>query len=176
MRVAYPSALGVAGIACLALTPPAQGQRIQELVEAESVFPEPFSRIAGLRELADGRLVIADQLERHISFLDFAAGTMHEIGRRGGGPGEYETPGALLPLPDDHTLLVDMGNMRLTRITPDGELDKESWPMMTAAGAFIRPTRADGQGLLYYSGGGIMINRGGGASPPPSDSQPVLSR
>jgi hypothetical protein len=173
MRVVHLSALGVAGIAALALTLPAHGQRIQEFVEAESLFPEPFSRIAGLRELADGRVVIADQLERHLSILDFAAGTMHEIGRRGAGPGEYETPGALLPLPGDHTLLVDMGNMRLTRITPDGELDKESWPMMTAAGAFIRPTGADGQGLLYYSSGRIMINRGGGASPPPSDSQPV---
>ena len=174
MRVVHLSSLGVAGIASLALTLPAHGQRIQELVEAESVFPEPFSRIAGLRELADGRVVIADQLERHISFLDFAGGTMHEIGRRGGGPGEYETPGALLPLPDDHTLLVDMGNMRLTAITPDGALDKESWPMMTAAGAFIRPTGADGHGGLYYSGGGIMINRGGGASALPPDSQPVV--
>jgi hypothetical protein len=160
-------------VGCLAITPPAQGQRTVQLAEAESTFPEPFTRIAGLRELADGRVVIADQLERHISVLDFATGTMHEIGHRGAGPGEYESPGALLPLPGDHTLLVDMGNMRLTRITPDGSLDKESWPMMTASGAFIRPTGTDAQGLLYYSGGGIVISRGGGASPTPSDSQPV---
>jgi hypothetical protein len=174
MRVAHLSAFGVAGIACLAMTPPAHGQRIQELGDAESVFPEPFTRIAGLRELADGRVVVADQTERHISFLDFAAGTMREIGRRGAGPGEYETPGALLPLPHNVTLLVDMGNMRLTRILPDGELDKESWPMMTSTGSFIRPTGTDAKGHFYYSGGGIMINRGGGSGATPSDSQPIL--
>jgi len=167
-------ALALAGAGCLALAAPAHGQRIQELAEAESAFPEPFSRITGLRELSDGRVLIADQLERHISILDFAAGTTDEIGRRGGGPGEYETPGALLPLPGDHTLLVDMGNMRLTRITPEGEFDKESWPMMGATGTLIRPTGTDAEGRLYYSSAGIRISRGGAAAPPPSDSAPVI--
>lgn len=163
----------VLGIAALAVAGPAAAQvRTEQLTRADATFPEPFTRIVGLRELSDGRLLIADQLERHISFLDFASGTVREIGRRGGGPGEYERPGALLPLPDDHTLLVDVGNMRLTRITPGGELDKESRPMMTPDGALIRPSFTDAQGRLYYSSAGIVT--AGEASGSQPDSTPVL--
>ncbi len=49
---------------------PGHAQRVQQkhLGEPEAVFPEPFSRIAGLRELSDGRIINADRLEQHVSF------------------------------------------------------------------------------------------------------------
>lgn len=109
-----------------------------------------------------------------MSFLDFATGSMREIGRVGEGPGEYQSPGGLVALPDDYTLLLDLSNLRLTRIAPDGKLEMESWPMMNPNG-FIRPSAADAQGRLFYSAsGGMRLATGGGAASTPPDSLPII--
>ena len=47
-------------------------------------------------------------------------GTADTLGRVGGGPGEYQQPDAVFPLPGDSTLLVDIGRTYLTVIGPDG--------------------------------------------------------
>ena len=69
-------------------------------------FPEPFSSVSGLRQLDDGRLVVSDRLEQAVRFLDLTDGSMEDIGRVGGGPGEYQMPTGLFPLPGDSTMLV----------------------------------------------------------------------
>ncbi len=172
----FRSILGAAGLAVAIITPiPGASQvQVQRLDRAEATFPEPFTRVAGLRELSDGRILIADRTEKHVSFIDFATGSIRQIGRIGGGPGEYESPGGLVALPDDYTLLIDMANLRLTRIAPDGRLDMESWPMMSPTG-FIRPSAADAQGRLFYSAsGGMRIAVGGGGASTPPDSLPII--
>lgn len=111
-------------------------------------FPEPFSSISGLRELSDGRVLVSDRLEKAVRILDFGTGDMQEIGRVGGGPGEYQMPGALLALAADSTMLVDFGNMRLTRIAPDGQLLQST--SMQQTDRFINPTGSDVLGRLYF--------------------------
>ncbi len=172
----FRSILGGAGLAAAVIAPiPGASQvQVQRLDRAEATFPEPFTRVAGLRELSDGRILIADRTERHVSFIDFATGSIRQIGRIGGGPGEYESPGGLVALPDDYTLLIDMANLRLTRIAPDGRLEMESWPMMSPTG-FIRPSASDTQGRLFYSAsGGMRIAVGGGGASTPPDSLPII--
>lgn len=170
----FRSILGVACLAAAVFTPKTATSQIQRLERAEAAFPEPFTSVSGLRELSDGRILIADRIERHVSFLDFATGSMREIGRVGEGPGEYQSPGGLVALPDDYTLLLDMANLRLTRIAPDGKLEMESWPMMSPGG-LLRPTAADAQGRLFYSAsGGMRISLGGGAASTPPDSLPIM--
>ena len=66
-----------------------------------------FSRIASVRELADGRVLVTDALEKQLSVVDFQKGTSTALGRIGDGPGEYRTPGALFALPGDTTWMVD---------------------------------------------------------------------
>ncbi len=169
----------IGGVACLAAAviapiPGASQVQVQQLDRAEAVFSEPFTSVAGLRELSDGRILIADRTEKHVSFIDFATGSIRQIGRVGEGPSEYQSPGGLVALPDDYTLLLDLANLRLTRIAPDGKLEMESWPMLSPSG-FIRPTAADAQGRLFYSaGGGLRVARGGGGAAPPSDSIPIM--
>ena len=147
----------------------------RDLGDPTAVFPEPFSRIVGLRELSDGRILIADQLEQRVSFVDFARGTLDQVGRRGGGPGEYQSPRGLLPFSHDGSLLLDFGNMRMTRVESNGRL-ADSWPLISRGAGIqiVIPTAADTTGHVYHSSAGSFNVRGGGPAPELPDSEPVL--
>ncbi len=135
-----------------------------ELSEPEASFPEPFSSIAGLRELTDGRVVVSDRLEIALRIVDLTKGSLEEIGHEGSGPGEYRMPGDLFPLPGDSTLLVDFGNMRLTVIAPDGTLGG-SQGMMHPNGFLLFPRGADGEGRLYFDLSNVMSMQPGESLP-----------
>ncbi len=147
----------------------------QNLGDAQAVFPEPFSRIVGLRELSDGRVLIADQLERQVSFIDFASGEVDQVGRRGQGPGEYESPRGLLPLSSDASMLVDFGTMRMTRVEPDGRLT-QSWPLISTGEEIriVRPTASDALSNVYHSSVGTFNIQREHSGPEPIDSAAVL--
>lgn len=149
--------------------PAQQPPAARTLSAPEAVFAEPFSGLRGLRELGDGRILVADRLEKAVRLLDFRNGTFREVGRVGSGPGEYQMPSELLPLPGDSTLLVDFGNMRLTVIEPGGRMG-ESWPMLSSAGELRNPDGVDGAGRLYATSmGGVRIGSDG-----PPDSIAVV--
>jgi hypothetical protein len=172
------SALALLLISLLGTGPsPAQQADVptQRLAEPEAVFGEPFSSIAGLRELSDGRVIISDRLEAAIRLIDFSSGAARELGHVGEGPGEFKTPGDLLPLPGDSTLLVDFGNMRMSVIAPDGSLAMESESLMRPEGFFLRPAAADAQGRLYFDTQGLIMMSRGAARSEPSDSS-VIAR
>jgi hypothetical protein len=57
-----------------------------------------FSEITSMVELADGRVLISDRLERRVVVADFSAGTVSPVGRTGPGPGEYMYATKLIPL------------------------------------------------------------------------------
>jgi hypothetical protein len=67
-----------------------------------------FSRIGSVRELADGRVLVTDGLEKQLSVVDFQKSTSLPLGRIGDGPGECRTPGMLFALPGDTTWMVDL--------------------------------------------------------------------
>ena len=67
-----------------------------------------FSRIGGLRELPDGRVLVIDAREKQLLVVDFAKGTSRKLGREGSGPGEYRSLTQLIALPGDSTLLLDV--------------------------------------------------------------------
>jgi hypothetical protein len=132
---------------------PAQAQPADRpaahLPTADVRFPEPFSDISGIRELSDGRVVVADRLEKTVRVLDLGDGTFRTIGRVGQGPGEYELPGRLLPLPGDSTMLVDFANTRLSIIDPQGRI-LGSVSMMHGTDGMIVPDAADRDGRVYF--------------------------
>lgn len=140
-----------------------------------AVYPEPFSLIAGVQELPDGRVLVSDGIEERLVRLDMRSGRTDLVGRVGSGPGEYRFPDALFPLPDGGTLLVDLGNGRLSEFDADGRYQR-SVPIAEGApgpgGGFrmLLPRIVDGAGRLYYqpTGGGL----GPGGVPP--DSAPVV--
>lgn len=137
-------------------------------------FEEPFSRVSGLRELADGRVIVSDQRDKVVQLIDMARQTGRRIGREGSGPGEYAMPTALFAMPNDQTLLVDLLNRRFLMIRPDGTPGETMAPPSITPpagggggpaamiGGLVNPRGVDGQGRLYFQDMGI---RSGQASP-----------
>jgi hypothetical protein len=160
------------GVICLAVSMLAGPLAAQDagrvpqvnLSAPDAAYSEPFSSIAGLRELADGRVIVADRLELAVRVVDFGSGAAEEIGHVGQGPGEYQMPGDLFPLPNDSTLLVDYGNMRMTVIAADGRF-LESTSMISPDGQFINPVGTDGRGRVYFEMMELRPGPAGAAAP-----------
>ncbi len=85
-----------------------------------AVLSEDFSFIRGVRELATGKLLIADWVENRVVLADFAANSVTQVMREGPGPNELRLPMGLVRYRGDSTLLLDFGNNRISVLTPAG--------------------------------------------------------
>jgi len=153
------SSLSVRGIPWLALvaTPAlislrgAQAPRVLDKPEVE--LAEPFTNVGSVRELSDGRVIVVDNGDRAVYAVDFKAGTSTQISRPGSGPAEYRTPGLLLPVAGDTTLLADAGNSRLLVIGPDAEpvaVLADAWPLPNGRPGTRLPRGIDAKGRGYF--------------------------
>jgi hypothetical protein len=159
-------------VATLTLATPLTAQA--RLENPRVAFPEDFGTIQTVRELADGRLLVADPLGKALYLVDLAAGSRRVIGSEGQGPQEFLQPDAVWPLSGDSTLVVDLGNGRVVALGPDLGFGPtmpialgEPGPGRTLVLAL--PQGMDGRGRIYTRalGGGM----GGGPLP---DSAAVL--
>ena len=83
-------------------------------------FAEPFTAVAQVVELRDGRLLVVDNGEKELRLVDLTKGTMSIVGRQGGGPAEYRMPGMLLPGAADTASFYDVMQQRILLISPQG--------------------------------------------------------
>jgi len=127
------------------------------LSRPDAEYEEPFSSIAGVRELRDGRLVVADRIEKSIQLVDLAAGTATRIGAEGGGPNEYRMPFSAFALPGDSTLVFDAGNLRYVVIAPSGTIARTFTPAQDAGGpmSLLNARGVDAEGNLYFLDRGL---------------------
>ena len=95
-------ALLAAPVAAQTEPPPAR------LPPVDRAWPLELNRVAGVRELADGRLLVLDVGDGRLWLGPAGGGPGRPVGRAGAGPGEYAGPSALFGLPADSTLLVDL--------------------------------------------------------------------
>ena len=138
------------------VTAPGVGAQLRAPKEVE--FVEAFGLLSNVRELPDGRVLVADPLGQILAAVDMEAGTMDMWGREGGGPREYRQPDAVYALPGDSTLLVDLGNGRLTVIAPDGSFGRTRpialgggpTPGMRGGMQLLLPRVVDGDGRIYF--------------------------
>jgi hypothetical protein len=135
----------------------ATGLGAQELpVTVEAEYEEGFGLLTAVRELPDGRVLVADPLGQLLAALDMTSGEMEMWGREGAGPQEYKQPDAVYALPGDSTLLVDLGNGRLTTIAPDGRFGR-TMPLASGGGQgpgslqMLIPGDVDGAGNIYFT-------------------------
>ena len=131
-----------------------EGVQLVQLGQAEAGWGGAFSVVSTVRELPAGRVVVADPLSQVVVLLDMGTGVADTIGGLGGGPSGYRQPDAVWPLPGDRTLLVDLGNGRLTVLSPELEFG-DTRPYATvdpAAGTMLRmhPQGVDGMGRIYF--------------------------
>ena len=176
VRRPAPAVPGLALLLAAALAVPLAGQSVPvvSLSKPDAEFAEPFDQVTAVRELRDGRVVVADVLARGVSLADFRNGAATAIGREGQGPGEFAFPSGLVPLPGDTTLLVDPGQRRFLKIAPDGKaVGTVAFPDGLAGIVNVRG--ADRQGRVYIQGslfGGTLGGGDGNAEIP--DSVAVL--
>jgi hypothetical protein len=169
----------------------AQSIPVRTLTTPAAEYSEPFSQISGIRELKNGKLVVADNRDKTIQLVDFA-GQATKIGREGSGPGEYGLPSAVYAAPGDSTWVFDVLNSRYLVLDPAGKpvatfTTADAAPPAAAAPAPQRGGRADGpgrggigfgfaqgidaRGRLYFR---LPVIRIDGAGSPPSDSTPIV--
>ena len=140
------------------------------LGRAEAELADPFDNVTAVRELSDGRVIVADRFAKTVTLADFRAGTATAIGREGQGPGEYAFPAGLVAAPGDTTFLVDPGQRRFLVIGPSGKpTGLVSFPGNMAG--LVRVRGSDRQGRIYLQGSELGGGQPGAALP---DSVPVL--
>lgn len=112
MRDTAAPLIGLAGITLLlGAVSPCAGQLARPLTlkPPSAALPAEFSIISTVREIADGRVLVVDSREQRVVVADFRDGTAKDVGRAGGGPGEYRFPRLLVALTGDSTLLPTTG-------------------------------------------------------------------
>lgn len=171
--------------ALVAIATPALAQNVptRTLSKPDAEYSEPFTQIAGVRELKDGRLIVIDPRDKIVQVVDMARGSATKLGREGSGPGEYGIPMRLMALPGDTTAITDMLNNRLLLINPNatvgGFVDLNVPPpsggrgdgrgMMMIGGNM--PTMSDAKGRMYYQGPPFRMTDNG---PQSADSVPMI--
>ena len=78
----------------------AVAQQKLALTKPDAAYAEPFTSIRGVRELANGKVLVSDVQDKVVQLVDLAAGTAIKIGREGQGPEEYMLPMGLFAMPD----------------------------------------------------------------------------
>ncbi len=86
---------------------------------ASHLLPEVLSVTDALER--EGRWIILDRRMGKIHFLDPAKGLIRSLGRKGKGPGEFESPVALA-LKDSTLWVLNQGGLSLDRLSMEGEL------------------------------------------------------
>ena len=110
LRFALPALLAV-----LPDLASAQGA-VRKLTKPESEFSEPFSNVAAIRELRDGRVLVADTKDKILQLVDFKLGNATKVGREGSGPGEYGLPMQMVGIQGDSSIVFDPINSRYLTI------------------------------------------------------------
>lgn len=122
---------------------------IRTLSAPNAVLAPGFTRIASVRSLADGRLLVLDAGDKKVLIAEWASRAATQIGREGRGPAEYASPSILIALPADSTIVVDPAVGRwliLHRSDIVGMMPPDA--VVLRAGARV-PFGADDRGRVY---------------------------
>ena len=153
-RAARPAAVVSSAVVLFALAAPAAAQDppLLALETPAATYPDGLGSLRGVRELAGGRVLVADGLGQALIVWTPGGGadTLTNVGE---GPEEYETPDGLHALPAGGTLLVDIGNARLAELSAELEFvdtrpvaQGQIGPGMT----LLLPVGTDDRGRIYF--------------------------
>lgn len=84
--------------------------------------PYLFADITGISSLSDGRIVVVNGGSRQIRYFDRSGTFLHQVGRQGEGPGEYDMVRLVSAFPGDSLLLFDVPARRVTVLGHDGQV------------------------------------------------------
>lgn len=149
-------------LAVLLPTTAAEAQRQLDLTgRPDAAIAEPFTQVAGVRELPGSQALVTDQFERSVSLVNFQTGARRPVGRQGDGPGEYRFPMAPFAGRGDTSWIVDATLRRLHVVTGSGDIPASvSLPSAGLPGGVAAIRGADAAGRLYLEGSGFDAERG----------------
>ncbi len=139
----------------------AAAQPVRTLSTPQFEYDEPFSGIAGLRELRDGRVVVADTRDKTLQAIDLRTGRATAIGREGAGPNEWGLPMRLLPFMGDSLLVLDPVNSRFLLVSPEGRPVRTIQPAASSGPMAMGGPAGAAGGAAGRAGAAMMI---GGSS------------
>jgi hypothetical protein len=143
--------LALACTAAVATSGAAQAVPAFTLGTPNGAIREPFSRVMGVAELTDGRVVIADVRENLLAIGDFKTGTRAQLGRGGSGPNEYQMVAGVARRFGDTLYVFDGPNRRYLRVDGSGKIVSTlSFP--GRAREIGSPRGIDGAGNFYWTG------------------------
>ena len=90
--------------------------------ELEGDSAHQLYRAGGAARLGDGRIAILNAGTSEVRFFGADGRHLRSVGRKGSGPGEFQSPFPLLHLPHDTIGVWDGSQQRITVFSPDGEL------------------------------------------------------
>jgi hypothetical protein len=166
-------------MACTAADEATDAVTLTELPAVSTELAEPFSAIAGATELANGHVVVVDGSDAEVAVVDFAAARRDVLGKRGAGPGEYSAPVAVLRLPGDTLVVLDVaggggGSARIVRFNPDRSAGATGNMML-----FNMTDTSVVQGTMFTGPGGEVYStavrlRIGPSGPVPADTMQIV--
>lgn len=135
----------------------------ETLGDPDAIWPTGFTRLTGVRELSDGRVLVTDPIEETVQILDPSWSESTAVGGTGKGPGEYTLATEAFALVGDTTAVLDPANGRLLLVGPSGEagdvIDARGGHPCSEPGLipYGSVEAADSQGFLY--GQALPIHR-----------------
>lgn len=165
---------GAALIAALPVALVAQQKTVALTGAPVAALDEPFTTISGVREVAPGKVVVADPRDGRLLMADLGANAFRDIGRKGGGPGEWQMPLSVLPGPGATTYIGDPMAGKVHVVGTDGKIGSTILPPggdgdgPSPIGPAMNPRGVDAQGRLYFEGAPFIP--GGGTL----DSIPIV--
>jgi hypothetical protein len=154
-------------LAILAVVPAAlSAQRAIDLTgKPAASIEEPFTKISGVQELSPNLVVATDNMEAKVFLVDFARGTVKQLGAKGDGPNEYRYPSPPIAAPSG-AWIFDTYQRRALLIGRDGAFTAMK---MLPEGPLARPQGSDAAGRVYFQGSDFDMNTRGF-----SDTLPVV--
>lgn len=69
-----------------------------------------------------GHIYVLDRLNFQVGVFDTSGAVLRTMGRKGGGPGEFQFPGSLIVTPDGKASVFDFSKQALVTFAPDGSV------------------------------------------------------
>jgi hypothetical protein len=101
--------------------------------QATTRSPHEFTNIAAACPRSDGSVLVSDIGEGALLVIA-PNGAVRSLGRRGSGPGEFQSPGGCFTLPGDTVLVLDRVLRRFTVVAPNGTLSTLPYPPALGTG------------------------------------------
>lgn len=152
-------------------TPAWQGESGWHLSAAPSVDigvveGDPHYQLDGVQRtvrLSDGRIVVANGGSQELRFYDAAGKFITSSGRKGGGPGEFQSLSWVGVLPGDSLLVYDAGAPRLSVLDSAGRFVRAGTPPLGEGMRLSRMVGRFGDGSLVMATSNMLGS--GGALP-----------